>query len=91
MIDLGERVLAVVCDYGQREPDAPEVALNTATVWTVRDGLIVRADLYAGGTRRSNGIHQGGRVARHAEAGYCADVLGEPGPRAVDLRCHWSR
>jgi SnoaL-like domain len=49
LIDVGERVVAVVCDYGRREPDAPEVALNTATVWTVRDRRILRADFYPGG------------------------------------------
>ena len=49
LIDAGESVVAVVCDYGRREPDAPEVRMRTATVWTLRDGLIVRADFYPGG------------------------------------------
>jgi len=49
LIDLGDRVVAVVCDYARREPGAPEVALHTATVWTVRDGRIVREDSYPGG------------------------------------------
>jgi ketosteroid isomerase-like protein len=49
MIDLGDRVVSVICDYGRREPDAPEVALKSAVVWTVRDGWIVRAEFYAGG------------------------------------------
>jgi hypothetical protein len=49
LIDLGDRVVAVVCDYGRREPGAPEVALHTATVWTVHDGRIVREDSYPGG------------------------------------------
>ena len=49
MIDLGDRVVTVLCDYGRRGPDAPEVALRSATVWTVRDGLIVRAEFYTGG------------------------------------------
>jgi hypothetical protein len=49
MIDLRERVVSVICDYGRREPDAPEVALKSAVVWTVRDGRIVRAEFYAGG------------------------------------------
>jgi ketosteroid isomerase-like protein len=47
--DLGERVVAIVCDYGRRESGAPEIAMRTATVWTVRDGRIVRADFYPGG------------------------------------------
>jgi hypothetical protein len=49
MIDLGDRVVAVLCDYARREQDSPEVALKGATVWTVRDGRIVRAEFYAGG------------------------------------------
>jgi ketosteroid isomerase-like protein len=48
-IDLGDRVVAVICDYGRREPDAPEVALKSAVVWTVRDGRVVRAEFYTGG------------------------------------------
>jgi ketosteroid isomerase-like protein len=49
MIDLGDRVVSVICDYGRREPDAPEVALKSAVVWTVRDGRIERAEFYTGG------------------------------------------
>ena len=49
MIDLGDRVVSVICDYGRREPDAPEVALKSAVIWTVRDGRIVRAEHFAGG------------------------------------------
>jgi hypothetical protein len=49
MIDLGDRVVSVICDYGRREPDAPEVDLKSAVVWTVRDGRIVRAEFYTGG------------------------------------------
>ena len=49
MIDLGDRVVSVICDYARREPDAPEIALKSAAVWTVRDGRIVGAEFYAGG------------------------------------------
>jgi hypothetical protein len=49
VIDLGDRVVSVICDYGRREPDAPEVALKSAVIWTVRDGRIVRAEHFAGG------------------------------------------
>jgi ketosteroid isomerase-like protein len=49
MIDLGDRVVSVICDYGRRERDANEVALKSAAVWTVRDGLIMRAEFYTGG------------------------------------------
>jgi hypothetical protein len=49
VIDLGDRVVSVLCDYARREPDAPEVALKSAAVWTVHDGRIVRAEFYVGG------------------------------------------
>jgi ketosteroid isomerase-like protein len=49
MIDLGDRVVAVLCEYARREQDSPEVALKGAAVWTVRDGRVVRAEFYAGG------------------------------------------
>jgi ketosteroid isomerase-like protein len=49
MIDLGDRVVSVICDYGRREQGAHEVALKSAAVWTVRDGLIVRVEFYTGG------------------------------------------
>jgi ketosteroid isomerase-like protein len=49
LIDLDDRVVSVLCDYARREPDAPEVALKSAAVWTVREGRIVRAEFYTGG------------------------------------------
>jgi SnoaL-like protein len=48
-IDLDDRIVSVICDYGRREPDAQEVALKSAAVWTVRDGRVVRAEFYTGG------------------------------------------
>jgi hypothetical protein len=49
LIDAGDSVVAIVCDYGRREPGTPEVRMKTATVWTLSDRLIVRADFYPGG------------------------------------------
>jgi len=49
LIDLGHRVVSVLCDYARREPDGREVALKSAAVWTVYDGRIVRAEFYTGG------------------------------------------
>jgi len=49
MIDLEDRVVSVICDYGRREPGAREVALKSAVVWTVHDGRIVRVEFYPGG------------------------------------------
>jgi ketosteroid isomerase-like protein len=61
LIDLGDRVVSVLCDYARREPDAPEVALKSAAVWTVRDARIVRADFYVGG--RDEALKAAGLVA----------------------------
>jgi ketosteroid isomerase-like protein len=49
LIDLGDRVVSVICDYARREPGAPEIPLKSAAVWTVSDGRIVRAEFYPGG------------------------------------------
>ena len=49
LIDLGDRVVTAICDYAWRDPDAPEVTLRSAAVWTVHDGRIVRAEFYTGG------------------------------------------
>jgi ketosteroid isomerase-like protein len=45
-IDLDDRVLLLVNDYGRRDRNAPEVRGNVAAIWTVRDGKIARADFY---------------------------------------------
>lgn len=47
MVDLGERVVYLARDYGRFEPDGPEVLLEAAAIWTVRDGKVVRAEFYA--------------------------------------------
>jgi ketosteroid isomerase-like protein len=44
--DLGDRVLLLVHDFGRRKTGAQEVALNSAAVWTARDGKIVRAEFH---------------------------------------------
>lgn len=49
LIDLGERVVVIIRDYARSEPDAPEVDIRGATIWTVRDGRVQRVDFYAGG------------------------------------------
>ena len=49
LIGLGDRVVSVLCDYARREPDAAEVALKSAVVWTVREGRIVRGEFCTGG------------------------------------------
>jgi SnoaL-like protein len=54
LIDLGECVVTVVRDYARHEPRAPEVDFLGATIWTVRDGRVIRVDFYAGG--RAEGL-----------------------------------
>ena len=46
-VDLGDRVLVLVRDFGRREGTTQEVELTAAAVWTVRDGRIARAEFYA--------------------------------------------
>ena len=46
-IDLGDRVVLLVRDFGRYQPGGPEAALTGAAIWTVRDHRIVRAEFYA--------------------------------------------
>ena len=49
LIDLGERVVTIFRDYAKSEPDASEVDIRGATIWTIREGRVARVDFYAGG------------------------------------------
>jgi ketosteroid isomerase-like protein len=53
LLDAGDRVVALVRDYGRREPGAPEVEMIAAAVWTVRERKIARAEFY---THRSEAL-----------------------------------
>src|SRR5689334_14658857 len=46
-IDLGDRVLVLVRDYGRRSQDAHEVALSSGAVWTVDGGKVTRIEFCA--------------------------------------------
>jgi ketosteroid isomerase-like protein len=46
LVDLGDRVLVMVRDYGRSDPGSPEIEQIDAAIWTVRDGRIVRAEFY---------------------------------------------
>jgi len=46
-IDLGERVLLLLRDYGRRKATDPEVEQMDAAVWTVRENKLARAEFYA--------------------------------------------
>jgi len=43
-IDVGDKVVVLVRDFARREADAPEVALPSAAVWTLRDGKVARIE-----------------------------------------------
>jgi ketosteroid isomerase-like protein len=47
VVDLGDRVLVLVHDFGRRAGIDEEVPLSAAAIWTLRDGRITRADFYA--------------------------------------------
>ena len=46
-IDLGDKVVVLVRDFARRAGGAPEVALTSAAVWTVRDGKVARVEFCA--------------------------------------------
>lgn len=48
LMDLGDRVVVLVHDYGRRSPDAPEVDVISAAVWIVREGKVARVEFYTG-------------------------------------------
>jgi ketosteroid isomerase-like protein len=45
-IDLGDRVLLIIHDFGRSEGSTQEVKGETAGLWSVRDGRIARAEFY---------------------------------------------
>jgi ketosteroid isomerase-like protein len=45
--DLGDRVLVLANDFGRHQGNTEEVRGSNASVWTFRDGAIVRFDAYA--------------------------------------------
>jgi ketosteroid isomerase-like protein len=46
-IDLGDRVVVLVNDFGRRASDTHEVAQQSGAVWTVRKRKVARIDFYA--------------------------------------------
>jgi ketosteroid isomerase-like protein len=45
-LDLGNRVVVLVRDYGRRTPDAPEIEQISAAVWTLDDGKVSDVAFY---------------------------------------------
>jgi ketosteroid isomerase-like protein len=46
-IEVGDRVLALIHDFGRPEPGGREIRLEGCAVWTVREGKIARAEFFA--------------------------------------------
>jgi ketosteroid isomerase-like protein len=46
LIDAGDRVVVLVRDFGRRAGGGYEVVFSAATVWSVRDGKVVRAEFF---------------------------------------------
>jgi ketosteroid isomerase-like protein len=50
-VDLGDDVLLLVHDFGCHAVDTPEVRVTSASIWTVRDGKIVKIAFFADRSR----------------------------------------
>jgi ketosteroid isomerase-like protein len=46
VIDLEDRGLVLLRDHGRRKDLEAEVELRGASIWTVRDGKVARAEFY---------------------------------------------
>ena len=46
LIDAGDRVVVLVRDFGRRVEGAFEVAFSAATVWSIRDRKVLRAEFF---------------------------------------------
>jgi ketosteroid isomerase-like protein len=46
VIDLGDRVLVLVHDFGRRAGGTAEVSVKAGSVWTLRDGKVARVAFY---------------------------------------------
>jgi uncharacterized protein len=47
VFDAGDQVVGVVRHHGKARHGGPDVEMRFAQVWTFRDGLIVRMEMYA--------------------------------------------
>jgi ketosteroid isomerase-like protein len=45
-IDLGEKVVLLIRDFGRRATDTHEVAITSAAIWTLHEGKVARVDFY---------------------------------------------
>ncbi len=58
-VDLGDRVMVHVRDFGRRTGSEREVANIGAAVWTVRDGKVSRIDFFATRTEARDSVGLG--------------------------------
>ena len=47
VFDAGDRVVTIVRQHGKAKHGGPEVEMRFAQVWTIRDGLGARMEMYA--------------------------------------------
>jgi ketosteroid isomerase-like protein len=47
VFDAGDRAVAIVRQHGRAKHGGPEVEMRFAQVWTFRDGLLARVEIYA--------------------------------------------
>jgi len=47
VVDAGDQAVAVVRQHGKAKHGGPDVEMRFAHLWTFRDGLAVRAEMYA--------------------------------------------
>ena len=59
LIDVGDRVVVLVRDFGRREEGGPEVAMTTGAIWTVCEGRISAVVFYV---RREDALRAAGLV-----------------------------
>jgi len=60
-VDLGDRVMVHVRDFGRRAGSEREVAHMGAAIWTVRDGKVTRIDFFATRTEAREAVGLDGR------------------------------
>jgi ketosteroid isomerase-like protein len=47
VFDAGDRVVAIARQHAKSKHDGPEVEVRVAQVWTFRDDLVARMEMYA--------------------------------------------
>jgi hypothetical protein len=60
VIDTGDHVVVLAWDFARLEHGGPEVSLKGASVWTMRDGKVARAEFYS---NREEGLRAAGLAA----------------------------